>query len=376
MEKICKNCGKFYANPQEKCKYHYDKKMLIKRKVPFSKMGGDDAFKQVWSCCKNKVFKAINEGRRSSNQDLERDQKGCLVSNSPICPKNKKSNDLHVEWTKWTNTPLSNPPPQDIPNLPPPSDLPSPRPPVLHSSQDIINKNVPLKSKKALIIANTYQNHDKLSKLPNCHRDAMEMKAILEKKSFQVIEKLDANRTLMIKTIKEFGETIEPGDWVVFYFSGHGLSFDGFHCLLPNDYEGDESSIVDFSITFVSLMKYITKNKPHLKVFLFDCCRTRPFEHINTDKGTQYASFNTIVSTELGQNILIASATAESATASGNGRNGMSLWTSYLSQELNNNIYNDLDIEKCLKTVRWRMNKENHSQIPWQSSSLLTDFYI
>jgi hypothetical protein len=396
MEKICKNCGKFYSDPQERCQYHFDKFIFFKIKEAFCKVGGEDAFKQVWKCCKSHIFKAKSEAKRLSNQDLVRDEKGCLVSNVSTCPKNKKSNDYHEEWKQWNehrvdNNLIShdifskrdNSPRIDqnksendfrsrIVNSPNTNNNPTTR---IETSNN--NNNIPtlLRAKKALIIANTYEGHNSLQELPNSLTDAKKMASILEIKSFQVTAKINASRSEMIRIIKDFGNSLEQGDGVIFYFSGHGLSFDGFHCLLPNDYEGDESTISDFSITFVSLLQKITVNNPLLKIFLFDCCRVRPFEKISTDKGNaKHLSFKTIVSSELGQNILIASATAESAIASGNGRDEMSLWTSYLTEELNKN--QESDIEMCLKRVRNKMVEDRCGQTPWESSSLLNDFKI
>jgi len=189
------------------------------------------------------------------------------------------------------------------------------------------------------------------------------MKNVLERKSFQVSEKIDANRGEMIKAIKDFGESLNDGDIVLFYFSGHGSSSkDGCHFLLPNDYEGDDSTIKEFSVDYTALMKLIIKKNLSYKLILFDCCRTTGM----TFSGLNCSTF--------GNNILIASSTAESTTESGNGKNGMSLWTSYLVEELY--INEPINIMECFMNVRSKMSQDNHTQTPWENSSLLRFLYL
>jgi len=188
-----------------------------------------------------------------------------------------------------------------------------------------------------------------------------------------VTEKFNANRNVMVKAIKDFGESLAEGDIVIFYFSGHGLSYDGFHCLLPNDYEGDNSTIKEFSVDFTVLMKLIIKKNPSYKLFLFECCRNRPFEDIIT-MGDAPTTFSGISSSKYGNNILVASSTAESTTASGNGKNGMSLWTSYLVEELD--VNEPISITDCFMNVRNKMSLDNHTQTPWEKSSLRRHLYL
>jgi len=187
-----------------------------------------------------------------------------------------------------------------------------------------------------------------------------------------VTEKIDANRGVMIKAIRDFGESLKEGDIVIIYYSGHGLSYDGFHCLLPNDYEGDESTIKEFSVDFTVLMRLITKKNPSYKLFLFECCRNRLFENIIT-MGDQPTTFSGLSSSKFGNNILIASSTAESTTASGNGKNNMSLWTSYLVEELD--VNGPVNIVDCFMNVRYKMS-QNHTQTPWENSSLMRHLYL
>jgi len=206
--------------------------------------------------------------------------------------------------------------------------------------------------KKALIIGNTYKDseNENLLKLPCCEQDIDRMKIILEKKNFQVNFKKDLNYKKMVKVISEFKKSINKGDIVLFYYSGHGISYDGFHCFLPTDYDGDIETIKKQTISFVDIFEMIIPQKPFYKIFLLDCCRNRPHEKIQT-KGISKESFSSLSATQHGSNIIIASSTAESTDSIGNiNQIGMSLWTSYLVDELSSDT--PVTLQKCLMNVR------------------------
>jgi len=70
---------------------------------------------------------------------------------------------------------------------------------------------------------------------------------------------------------------------------------------------------------------------------------------------------------------LIASSSADSITSS-DIKNGLSLWTSYIVEELGKDEIND--IEESLKNVRNNMRKDGHRQIPWESQSFENKLYF
>jgi len=176
----------------------------------------------------------------------------------------------------------------------------------------------------------------------------------------------------MNKAVVDFADILERGDDIIFYYSGHGLSYDGFHCLLPTDFDGDERTVKDETLNFVTLLEKISNTEPNFKIFLFDCCRSRPFEKIQTKGKNKKATFSNINSSNHGTNIMIASSTAESTESIGDIDNrGLSLWTSHLVEELEKD---DVNFPDCLMDVRNKILDGGYPQIPWESSSLRKKF--
>jgi hypothetical protein len=365
--KRCYYCGDhFTENTKNDCVKH-EKEMCPTQAFNFkmdeAKYKNEETNKQArWQCCGQKVF----------TPTLSKDSKNFLVSMNPRCTNHTRK-IAHENWSDWTLAETVN----DTIDIPSSNRNVHKGDNTEYPQQEIFptkkrDPRVKLQ-KKALIIANTYRNHQSLQDLPNCETDANNMKNILEKKEFNVQTSLNSNKRDMIFALRRFGDSLSSGDVALIYYSGHGISYDGFHCLLPNDYEGDESTVKDFSVTFVSMIEFIAKNNPAQKIFLFDCCRNRPFEKIKTYKGNDRMSFSGINSSEFGYNILIASSTAESTPALGNGKNGMSLWTSYLVEEIDKE---DTHLEQSLKSVRKKIREEGHNQIPWESTSMEEKIYL
>jgi len=221
-------------------------------------------------------------------------------------------------------------------------------------------------TKKALIIGNTYKNSkgSYYQKITSSELDVNAMKNILEKKQFLVNIKIDLERKKLIKCIKDFVDSIEEGDTILFYYSGHGLSYEGYHLLIPSDFDGDERMIREESINFMSILEDIAPKKPLFKIYLFDCCWKSPFELSRKEKIEKFSSIN---SSQLGKNIVIASSTAES-TISG-------IWTKYLTSELDKS--EKVDLMSCFMNIRRYMEEDGYNeQIPWESSSLKQKLFI
>ncbi len=103
---------------------------------------------------------------------------------------------------------------------------------------------------------------------------------------------------------------------------------------------------------------------------ILDACRNNPFKNI----GHEVSDINSgLTGTDAPAGSLVAFATAPGKTASdGNDKNGL------YTQEILNTIYKqDLKVEELFKRVRVSvMSKSKNRQIPWETSSLINDFYF
>lgn len=94
----------------------------------------------------------------------------------------------------------------------------------------------------------------------------------------------------------DFLATIDPGDDVVFYFSGHGIEIEGDGYLIlhnaPAKKYGDTELLRFRSIKVDYILSSLRKKKPRLAVVFFDACRDNPFippQFQGIEKGDAFA---------------------------------------------------------------------------------------
>ena len=218
----------------------------------------------------------------------------------------------------------------------------------------------------ALVIGNSDYLHGPLANPVN---DARSMARALRSAGFDVIlgENV-SNKTEMKRLIRDFGFKLNKGGVGLFYFAGHGLQVDGFNFLVPvnaviNNEEEIEYEAVDAG--FVISQMEAADNR--LNIMILDACRNNPYARSfrSTKQGLSGMSAPT--------GTLVAYATAPGSVAmDGSGVNG--LYTQELLGQINKP---DLQIEDVFKNVRAEVvKKSNGTQTPWESSSLIGDFYF
>ncbi|CAF3427295.1 unnamed protein product [Rotaria socialis] len=134
-------------------------------------------------------------------------------------------------------------------------------------------KNSSPRRKLALIIGNDNYNvlHNKLNHSINNARDLSD---VLKKIDFDVTMHIDVDSEMMV-TIKSFSKTINDGDIILFYFSGHGYEVSGKNYLIPVDDTRIKTDIdvEDIGISVQSIVeRLIERNSSYVTIFIFDCC--------------------------------------------------------------------------------------------------------
>ncbi|CAF3886887.1 unnamed protein product, partial [Rotaria sp. Silwood1] len=79
-----------------------------------------------------------------------------------------------------------------------------------------------MESRRKLALIIGIGKYDHTDELQNPKNDANEMANSLSSIGFIVTKELNLQRAQMQHVIIEFENSIEPGDMVLFYFSGHG----------------------------------------------------------------------------------------------------------------------------------------------------------
>ncbi len=217
----------------------------------------------------------------------------------------------------------------------------------------------------ALVIGNSdYQN----SPLVNPVNDARDMASALKKCGFNVILKINADQRTMEKAADQFYTILRKSKVGLFYYAGHGMQINGSNYLIPvNAHVGTESDVKYESVDVGRILGKMKDVGNELNIVLLDACRDNPFKR----------SFRTgkkgLARMEAPSGTIIGYATAPgSVAADGNNRNG--LFTGHLLKYM---MQPGIPIEKVLKETRKKVyNETNGKQVPWDSSSLMGDFYF
>lgn len=217
----------------------------------------------------------------------------------------------------------------------------------------------------ALVIGN---KDYKIGPLQNPENDANDLTALLNRKQFEVIKVINGTRLEMREAIKSFSQKIADGAIGLFYYSGHGVQVEGENYLVPIDAKIEyKEEVPDECIGVSTILRYMEASNNKLNIMILDACRNSPFRSFSRsgEKG--------MMRMEAPVGSFVAYSTSPGMTASdGNGRNG--LYTSKLMKYLD---VPGLKIEEVFKQVRIEVGKEsNNSQIPWESNSLMGDFYF
>lgn len=218
----------------------------------------------------------------------------------------------------------------------------------------------------ALIIGNSKY---RMGVLANPVNDARAMATVLKQVGFDVILKTEIpNKDEMKRVIREFGRKLERGGVGLFYYAGHGLQVDGINYLIPVEaqiYNEEEVEYECVEAGFVLAQMESARNR--MNVVIMDACRDNPFARSFRSSKRGLATINAPTGT------LIAYATAPGSVASdGTGKNG--LYTEILLNEIQ---VKGQKIEETFKNVRRSvLDMSDGRQTPWESSSLIGDFYF
>jgi Caspase domain len=154
-------------------------------------------------------------------------------------------------------------------------------------------------SKLALIIGiDQYTENDYLIPLPSCKKDATDLAELLRKIGYAifsdgpVIIGSDLNRefrwTTIHRTIRDFFNSAEPDQLLLFYFSGHGiLRGDEIYLATPQVYSRDPI-VEGFSLS--DLAKLMRSSKSRRIVSIIDACHSGAARLPDSGMGSESAA--------------------------------------------------------------------------------------
>jgi hypothetical protein len=220
----------------------------------------------------------------------------------------------------------------------------------------------------ALVIGNS--NYQNAPHLENPDDDARSMAQLLNSAGFEVIAATDLTQNDMLKVVQDFSAKVAsrgPNTVAMVYYAGHGVQLAGENYLVPVDAKiSTPSDLVSNSVRLVDVMATLEAIPSRLRILLFDACRNNPFPTVD-DAGRGLA----IVDAPNGSIVGYSTAPGTEALDGSNGHSPYASAFLKLAPEPN------VPIEQLFKRIRLEVNNTtNGRQIPWESSSLTSDFYF
>ncbi len=235
---------------------------------------------------------------------------------------------------------------------------------VLISNISLTSAIANVNKKNALVIGNSRY---KVGPLSNPTNDAHDMGRLLKDLGFNVLLLIDGNKRQMEEAIRQFGRTLIDNRAVgLFYYAGHAMEIDNENYLLPVDIVAHSISDVKYgSINANRVLGEMDDAGNEINIVLLDSCRDNPFirKFRSSRKG--------LAEMDAPPGTFIGFATSPGKIAlDGNGRNG--IFTHYLMKQLDTP---GLLIDQVMNRTRRAVIQDTKGQqVPWQQSSLSTDF--
>jgi tetratricopeptide (TPR) repeat protein len=136
----------------------------------------------------------------------------------------------------------------------------------------------------AIVIGN-----DKYTEVPPLEagvNDARAMRSGLQSAGFQVELVENGSKRQMSRAFANVEGKVEPGDTVVFHFSGHGFEIDGQNWLLPIDVpaarEGEAGLVKDEAFNAADIIERFRTRGAGRVIAILDACRNNPFAKTGT----------------------------------------------------------------------------------------------
>lgn len=207
--------------------------------------------------------------------------------------------------------------------------------------------------------------------LPNAANDARGMTELLGNAGFTVTTAANLAQNEMRAAISDFAGKVSASgaDTVALvFYAGHGLQIDGENYLVPVDLDPKrEADIPLQGVRLNDLLNTLGALPTRARIFMLDACRNNPFPALG-GAGHGLA----IVDTKAGApGSFISYSTSPGSEA----EDGSGADSPYTTAALTVAKQPNLPIEEVFKRIRIAVAQSTDGrQIPWESSSLTTDF--
>lgn len=222
----------------------------------------------------------------------------------------------------------------------------------------------------ALVMGNGAYAH--LPRLQNPSNDAHAIAEILRTSlDFEVVESIDADLTLMMRRLSEFGNAATDADIALVFYAGHGIQANGRNYLLPVSAEvRTEIDLRTNAVRLDDIAEVLDVSGAKTKLIFLDACRDNPLPRLLT-RGAAPLGLARQETASIGT--FFAFATAPNQIAyDGTGSN-----SPFTEGLLTNLAEPGLEIRQMMTRVRNHVFSEtNRQQIPWVNEALLGEVFL
>jgi hypothetical protein len=229
--------------------------------------------------------------------------------------------------------------------------------------------------RKALIIGNNTYKH--VTKLNNAVADAEAIAAKLASLGYSITTSFNTSRSDMFRSLRNFANTVQGGDEVVFFYAGHGVELGGKNFLLPTDIKGDDAQQVeDDAIELQRVLNDMSENRAKFTLAIVDACRDNPFKSSGRAIGGRGLAPTTAAT---GQMVIFSAGAGQQALDKLNekDKNPNGLFTRIFVEEM---TQVGMPIDRVVKKVRRRVvelaNSVGHQQVPAIYDQVIGDFFF
>jgi len=228
----------------------------------------------------------------------------------------------------------------------------------------------------ALVIGN---GSYKSAPLKNPVGDAQAVATSLRALGYEVTIRENTSLRDMIEALREFSVRAASASVRLLFYAGHGIQAKGRNYLLPVDVEPQgEDEVAAKCADVGEFIDRLSANKKGLNLVVLDACRVNPFiDGVIVGPDGRRLKFRGMTPKGLAPldapvGTLVAFSTAPNGVALDGPKGEHSIYAKHL---LANIQTPGLPVEQLFKRVRIGVAEETQRvQVPWESSSLTTDF--
>lgn len=222
-------------------------------------------------------------------------------------------------------------------------------------------------------------------KLPNALNDATATQAMLQEAGFDVTPAMDLSLAGLRSALDVFIDKVRkggPDTTALVYYAGHAIQLDGTNYILPTDVRPQGSSAIPGqALSLSEVLRRLDGAGAKSKIAILDACRDNPFAAQDLSRGLAMQivdgandglrSEAGLARVDSGSGTFVAFSTSPgSAAADGTGPNSP-FTTAFLREARQPG----LPVEQIFRRIRLAVyDSTSGVQIPWDTSSLITEF--